>query len=576
MQLSWENHWYFPSLPPHLVGMFPCLLVLLAALQSRAAAPHGTVLRLGDDKPLAGAQLQIRSGGTTLSSTDGSFRFGQSLGTGSSPARSPSLRLHKDRLTVSLPEPTILSLELRRPDGRLSWRLPTTQKAGTRSFLLPRLTGTQVLHWKTSSGQGSRLLPPGILHLELASAHGAASRSAGPADTLIATLAGFDTLRLPLPSDTSTPLTLRLSPLPANRAWRFLKTSGKEIRNADGRRLLLRGVNLGGWLVTETWMCGIKDTLDTTKRATRLTLERRFGVPQTDSLMGIWEDRWITARDLDRIAAAGLNHVRVPFGWRNFQRADGSWIRKQDGNLDFSRLDWIVREAGNRGLYSLLDFHVWPQQVEVTYGLISDQDSVRGHTAAIWEEVARHFKGNPDVAGYNLMNEPTGSWKYTLPDSLYRAVRRIDPDHMISMEWVEPDPVRWQNVLYQNHHYIYGGTLADNQAAFDKIRPEIRKHDSLGVPFYVGETHMDGDSSWAWVLGEYSRLGVSWSPWTWKTVNGWGWCVASLYPEKVSVNVQTDSYDTLRARWSHLDDPSLENTRTGTLDAWGQAARVPW
>src|SRR5438105_9267057 len=58
----------------------------------------------------------------------------------------------------------------------------------------------------------------------------------------------------------------------------FLKTSGADIRDARGRGDIvpLRGVNLGGWLVMEGWMCpmdgsGLKDDY-----SVRETLIRRF------------------------------------------------------------------------------------------------------------------------------------------------------------------------------------------------------------------------------------------------------------------------------------------------------------
>ncbi|MFM2242733.1 MAG: hypothetical protein RLZ97_1588, partial [Verrucomicrobiota bacterium] len=38
---------------------------------------------------------------------------------------------------------------------------------------------------------------------------------------------------------------------------RFLKAHGNGIRDAKGRPVLLRGVNLGGWLLIEPWMCPI-------------------------------------------------------------------------------------------------------------------------------------------------------------------------------------------------------------------------------------------------------------------------------------------------------------------------------
>ena len=60
----------------------------------------------------------------------------------------------------------------------------------------------------------------------------------------------------------------------------FLHTEGAAIVNQNGERLILTGINLGGWLIQEYWMCpvqGDRDTLQWTNLQTLDTLEERFG-----------------------------------------------------------------------------------------------------------------------------------------------------------------------------------------------------------------------------------------------------------------------------------------------------------
>ncbi len=40
----------------------------------------------------------------------------------------------------------------------------------------------------------------------------------------------------------------------------FLKASGKQIVNEKGENILLRGYGLGGWMLQEGYMLGIKNT----------------------------------------------------------------------------------------------------------------------------------------------------------------------------------------------------------------------------------------------------------------------------------------------------------------------------
>lgn len=106
-----------------------------------------------------------------------------------------------------------------------------------------------------------------------------------------------------------------------------------------------------------------------------------------------------------------MNLIRVPFWWGDVQTLSGSW--RADA---FDRMDWVVSNAWQRGIYTLIDFHGPPggqsssqstgqQNQNLYWTSASDQ----AQTALIWSNVAAHFAGNPAVAGYDLMNEPSGA-----------------------------------------------------------------------------------------------------------------------------------------------------------------------
>ena len=92
------------------------------------------------------------------------------------------------------------------------------------------------------------------------------------------------------------------------------------------------------------------------------------------------------------------------------------------------------------------------------------------HFVKTWEKIARRFKGNPAVWGFDLVNEPVCS-KPTAAgmDSLAtqvraaKAVRAIDPKTTIIIEsenWDSPEAFAWltpvnvPNVIYQVHMYV--------------------------------------------------------------------------------------------------------------------------
>ena len=356
----------------------------------------------------------------------------------------------------------------------------------------------------------------------------------------------------------------------------ILKVAGKMVKDPlSGKAFVLRGVNLGGWLVTENWMCGIKDSTDKNGRNAIQMLEKRFSPDQVNKLFKVWQDNWITVADLDKIKDNGMNFVRVPFGWRNLQDKNMRWLRTASGNIDFSRLDWIVNESAKRNLYVMLDYHIWLDQ-EKAYNTISDVDSVKQHTYDLWKEVANHFKGNPTVVAYDLLNEPTGSWNDHVMDNIYKTIRAVDPDHIISIEWTNPDTLRWKNIIYQDHYYgSESRTLAEEQNYFNtKFMSDTKKYLELNVPFYIGEFHasQNADEKLGWLLERFCQLNIHWSPWTYKTNNMWGWGQISLYPNKTQVNIATDSYSDIYTAWSSISIASNWYELANVKKEWTKGA----
>ncbi|KAF4612219.1 hypothetical protein D9613_004238 [Agrocybe pediades] len=119
----------------------------------------------------------------------------------------------------------------------------------------------------------------------------------------------------------------------------------------------VRGVNAGGWLVLEPWITPslFDDTGDS-----RIVDEYTFGQFQDRSkaqatLKEHW-DTWITEADFADIAAAGLNHVRVPIGYWAFDVSAGEpYIQ---GQLPY--LLKAVTWARNHNLKLIVDLHGAP------------------------------------------------------------------------------------------------------------------------------------------------------------------------------------------------------------------------
>lgn len=360
----------------------------------------------------------------------------------------------------------------------------------------------------------------------------------------------------------------------------FLEASGTVIRDGHGTGdpVLLEGTNLGGWLVTEGWMTPRDSSGLPDDYSVRQTLISRFGAATADSLINIYEDNWITPQDLDNITALGMNVIRVPFWYRNLQNEDGTW--RADA---FDRLDWIVGNAWARGLYTILDFHgvVGGQSTGESTGEVraaaefwsNATDQTR--TIAIWQAIAAHFQGNPAVAGYDLINEPTGAPSrtavWTMYDRMYQAIRTVDADHIVVMEgtwgswnWdMLPDPASygWANVVYEMHEYQWG-SINDPQgvmAGTDHQVNDFRAHQSWNVPCYVGEFNdfspgSDPTAVWRYAIQQFEQNGMNWSEWSYKATHGSGidsWGIDDRLASHPPVpNVQTDAAATIAADWA--------------------------
>ena len=266
----------------------------------------------------------------------------------------------------------------------------------------------------------------------------------------------------------------------------FLSVKGKKYVNRKGETVTLCGTNLGGWLIQENWMCPTEAEGADGQYMLLQTLYERFGRDEAERLIDIYEDNWITEYDLDIIKNLGFNCVRVPFWYRNFQSDDnGTWIRNEQGEIDLSRLDWIVEQCGKRGIYVVLDLHgaVGFQGYNDHCGIPKDgsmksaffgkdEQSVKNRrlTAELWKVIAEHFNSNPVVAMYDLLNEPMCDYPllqmdhvkmWNALDELYDAVREKDSEHIITMcvTWQAfciPNPrlYGWENVTYQYHIWV--------------------------------------------------------------------------------------------------------------------------
>ncbi|MDR3345488.1 MAG: glycoside hydrolase family 5 protein [Oscillospiraceae bacterium] len=367
----------------------------------------------------------------------------------------------------------------------------------------------------------------------------------------------------------------------------FLHTRGTRIVNAANNEIYLRGTNAGGWLVFEQWMCAIENAPD--QQTIISTLTERFGEETCDELLDVYRDNFWQEQDFDNCAELGLNVIRLPFNVYSFASADG--VLKDD---IFSRLDWFVDNCGKRGIYVILDMHgaFGSQNGNDHTGIINDGRQLyynaenRAKTIALWTRIAEHYKDNPAVAGYDLLNEPTadtgstGEMQWDFYDELYDAVRAVDPNHIIIMEacWTFldlPHPLRygWKNVMYEYHYYAWDH---DKEPEFIKLHTamQIIATGAMlhNVPVLVGEfTFFDQADAWHYGLDSFNKVKWNWTTWTYKILGTSSWGLYNYFPEDEGyfpgrADILNDSEATIREKWSKIGtDYCVPGTMQGII-----------
>ena len=126
---------------------------------------------------------------------------------------------------------------------------------------------------------------------------------------------------------------------------KFMTVSGSQFISPDGEPVILKGTNLGNWLLPEGYMFKFQKTnaawmIDESFR-------QLVGPDQTDAFWQEYLDSYIKEDDIAFLKSIGANHIRVPFNYRLF--TGEHYMGGQD--LGFTYLDKVVDWSARHGLW---------------------------------------------------------------------------------------------------------------------------------------------------------------------------------------------------------------------------------
>ena len=320
------------------------------------------------------------------------------------------------------------------------------------------------------------------------------------------------------------------------RSNKFLRVEGQDIICPDGSKLLIKGTNLGNWLNPEGYMFGFSKV--NSPRFINEMLSQLVGPDEAAAFWHDFKDSYITREDISFLAKEGANTLRLPFHYKLFTKEDYMGLA-DNSNEGFRLVDKVVEWCRAEGLYLILDMHDCPggqtgDNIDDSYGypwLITER-APQEQFIAIWEKIARHYRNEPVILGYELMNEALATHfnnDYNrlshLLDTLYKkaaqAVRAVDRNHIILIgggnwnsrfefisEW-DYDP----NLMFTCHRY--GG-----EPTAEAIRHFTETRERTGRPIFMGEIG-HGSIEWQTRFSEtMESLNMGYTYWPYKKVDG--------------------------------------------------------
>lgn len=172
----------------------------------------------------------------------------------------------------------------------------------------------------------------------------------------------------------------------------------------------VRGVNLGGWFVLEPWITPSIFSAAGDSVVDEWTFCATLGQAECQARLEAHWSSWITEADFAAIAAAGLNHVRIPIGYWAVEPLPGDPYVQ--GQLPY--MDQAVAWAGNAGLKVIVDLHGAPGSQNGYdnsghYGPIEWQTgNTVPETITAIRSLASRYATLPQVTAIAVLNEPFG------------------------------------------------------------------------------------------------------------------------------------------------------------------------
>ena len=192
----------------------------------------------------------------------------------------------------------------------------------------------------------------------------------------------------------------------------------------------LRGINLGGWLVTERWMT--PELYEGVQGEGEIALVRELGSEAARERLEAHRQTFITEADFAWIARQGFDFVRLPVGYWLFEETtdfvDGEgYLRQAFEWASRHRLGIVLDFHGLQGSQNGQDHSGQVGQVRL-YRHGNEKQALR-----TLEYMCRTYGTQESLLAIELINEPKVRW------FLYRLLRYYDRAYRVATLYLRPE-----------------------------------------------------------------------------------------------------------------------------------------
>ena len=349
-----------------------------------------------------------------------------------------------------------------------------------------------------------------------------------------------------------------------------LSTLGPYLKDDNSNNVILRGINLGGWMLQEPYLFQFTGAADS-QHEFKEKLVEFIGQENTDNFYNAWYENFITQGDVDSLASHGYNSIRLPMHYNLFTlpiqdepvSGENTWL-----DLGFSMVDNLLDWCESNNMYLILDLHAAPggqgfgsdiNDYNPNLPSLWESEENKNKTIALWGKLAERYSDEPWIGGYDLLNETHWDLAENELRNFYidvtNEIRQHDQNHVIFIEgngyandFSGLTPPWDDNMVYSFHKYW---SFNDSLDWVTWIRNQY------SVPLWMGEGGENSNQWFTEAIKVFEENYIGWAFWPWKKLES----ISAPYAIPTNSNYQS----LINYFRGESSAPSIENAVSGLM-----------